>query len=174
MSSLNRFQLVLIIGISILVGYVAGTFQVKLAWKNYTPQFQVINKEPPSDITSVDMAPFWAVWEKVSQNYYDKSKIDPKKMLDGAITGMVQAVGDPFTMYLPPTNNKSFQSQLAGAFEGIGAELGQNSDKQIIVIAPLEGSPAKKAGIQAGDIIAKVDGAYTDGWTITDADNKIR
>ncbi|MGH7245436.1 MAG: S41 family peptidase, partial [Candidatus Levyibacteriota bacterium] len=76
--------------------------------------------------------------------------------------------------YLPPTQNTSFQQQLAGQFTGIGAELGLRDNKQIIVIAPLDGSPAIKAGIRAGDAIMGVDDVGTAGWTLSQSVDKIR
>jgi carboxyl-terminal processing protease len=86
-------------------------------------------------------------------------------MLNGAITGMVQALGDPFTMYLPPVQNTDFKQNLAGQFSGIGAELSMKGS-DIIVIAPLDGSPAEKAGMKAGDTIVKVNGQSTAGWDL--------
>ncbi len=91
----------------------------------------------------------------------------------GAISGMVNSVGDPYTTYLPPKENRDFKEDLGGQFEGIGAQLGLK-DNRIIVIAPLKGNPAEKAGIGAGDYILKVDGADTTGWSVTEAVNKIR
>ncbi len=76
-------------------------------------------------------------------------------------------------MYLPPAANTSFQQQLAGKFEGIGAELGLK-DKQVIVVAPLAGSPSEKAGVRAGDLILKVNGEPTQGWTLQQTVEKIR
>lgn len=94
-------------------------------------------------------------------------------MLNGAIEGMVSSLGDPFTIYLPSTQNSSFKEGLAGQFSGIGAELG-TKESNIIVIAPLDGTPAQKAGIKAGDIITKVDGQRTLGWNLSQAVDKIR
>ncbi len=94
-------------------------------------------------------------------------------MLNGAITGMTQSLEDPYTMYLPPNQNTNFKDGLAGQFSGIGAELG-TQDKQIIVIAPLTGSPAEKAGIKAGDKILKVNGETTANWTLPFTVDKIR
>ncbi len=169
----QHFRLVLLILIAGLIGYGIGVTKVNYEWKNYKPIISVVNKEPPSSLYTVDLAQFWAVWDKVNSMYYDKKALDPQKMLNGAITGMVAAIGDPYTMYLPPVQNNSFQQQLAGKFEGIGAELG-TKDKQVIVIAPLSGSPAEKAGIKAGDIIAKVDGSPIDGLALTQVVDKIR
>lgn len=168
-----KIQISLVILISLLVGYFFGINKVNYEWKNYKPKFQIVNKEPPTGVIAIDAAPLWTVWEKLQTNYYDKSKLDTQKMLNGAITGMVQTLGDPFTIYLPPVQNNNFKQGLAGQFSGIGAELGMK-DKQIIVIAPLTGSPAEKAGIKPGDSIMGVDGESTNGWSLNQAVDKIR
>ncbi|MEX2007468.1 MAG: S41 family peptidase [Candidatus Levyibacteriota bacterium] len=170
---IKKFRVVLIILISLLVGYYLGVTRVNFAWKNYVPQISVVNKEPPAGITTVDFSKFWTVWSKIQTTYYDKAKIDPQKMLDGAISGMIGSLNDPYTLYLPPQQNGDFKDGLAGQFQGIGAELGM-SNKQIIIVAPLSGSPAEKAGIKAGDAILKVDGKSTAGWDISQAVSTIR
>lgn len=172
-NKVNFFQLTLIIVISFLVGFYFGVNKVNIDWKRYKPLISVTNKEPPSVLTNVDFSLFWTVWQKIENNYYDKTKIEAQKMLNGAIEGMVQSLGDPFTVYLPPVQNNNFKQGLAGQFSGIGAELG-TKDKQIIVIAPINGSPAQKAGIKAGDAIFKVDGNTTAGWNLSEAVDKIR
>ncbi len=169
----NKLQVILVISISLLIGYFFGVNKVHYAWKNYQPSFSIVNQQPPASLGTVNMTQFWDVWNKISTMYYDKKAIDPQKMMNGAIQGMVASIGDPYTLYLPPVQNTSFQQQLAGKFEGIGAELGIKSN-QIIVIAPLDGSPAQKAGIRAGDSILKVNGTATTGWTLDQTVNKIR
>ena len=94
-------------------------------------------------------------------------------MLNGAIAGMLQTLGDPYTVYLPPTSNDNFKQGLAGEFQGIGAELG-TKDNKIIVISPLENSPAIKAGVKPEDTILKVEGESTQGWSLAQAVEKIR
>lgn len=173
MKRYTKFQLVLLLVISFFIGYYFGVTKVRVDWQNYTPKVQVSSKEPPAQVTSVDFAQFWIVWEKLLASYYDKTKLDPQKMLNGAIEGMVSSLGDPFTIYLPPTQNKNFKQGLAGEFSGIGAELG-TKDKEIIVISPLDGSPAQKAGIKAGDVILKVDNELAAGWSLSQAVEKIR
>lgn len=170
---ISKLQIALVIAIAFIGGYFFGVNKVNFELKHYTPHIAVTSKEPPAGTANVDFSLFWNVWDKIVNNYYDKSKVDPQKMLYGAISGMVQSLGDPYTMFLPPTQQTNFQQQLAGQFTGIGAELGMK-DKQIIIIAPLTGSPAQKAGIKAGDAILKVDGASTDGWTLPQAVDKIR
>ena len=168
-----KIQIILLVLISTAVGYFFGVNKVSYEWKNYKPKFQIISQEPPTGVISIDATPFWTVWEKLQENYYDKSKLDTQKMLNGAISGMVQALGDPFTIYLPPVQNNYFKQGLSGQFSGIGSELGMK-DKQIIVIAPLTGSPSEKAGIKAGDQIMAVDGQSTSGWSLNQAVDKIR
>lgn len=169
----SKLQIFLSLAVAFLVGYLFGTFKVKVYTANYVPYFQFVNQQPPADLGNVDMARFYTVWEKLTQLYYDKKVLDPNKMLNGAINGMVSSLGDPFTLYLPPVENKDFQQQLAGQFDGIGAELSMQ-DGKIIIIAPLDGSPSVKAGVKAGDTIIKVDGASVTGWTLNDAVSKIR
>lgn len=166
-------QLGLLVIASLLVGYYVGVSKVSFEWKNYKPSINVINQEPPTSVTSVDFAPFWNVWQKIQTSYYDKSVLNPQKLLNGAISGMVQSLGDPYTLYLPPEQNTDFKQGLAGQFEGIGAELGMKG-KQTIVISPLDSSPAQKAGLKAGDVILKVDGQSVDGWTLSQTVTKIR
>lgn len=88
----------------------------------------------------------------LSSKYFDKTNLNPGKMVYGAISGMVSAIGDPYTVFLPPEENKVVQEDLNGAFEGIGIQIGFKGT-QLAVIAPLPGSPAEKAGIKPGDFI---------------------
>lgn len=166
-------QIVLISLISALAGYYTGVNKVSFDWKNYHPKIIVASKEPPSSISNVDFALFWTVWQKLEASYYDKKVIDSQKLVNGAISGMVQSLGDPYTVFLPPKQNDDFKKGMAGQFEGIGAELGMK-DKQIIVVAPLDDSPAQKAGIRSGDAILKVDNQLTSGWALSQAVDKIR
>lgn len=166
-------RLLLLTVVAFALGYVLGVNKIAFDWKNYRPEVTVVNKEPPNGKMQLDLSQLWIVLDKVQNQYYDKTKIDQQKMLNGAIAGMVGSLEDPYTVYLPPVQNTQFKQTLAGQFEGIGAELGMK-EKQIIVVAPLEGSPAQKAGIRAGDAIVKVDGASTFGWTLGQAIEKIR
>lgn len=100
----------------------------------------------------VDFVQFWEVWDKIEKSYYDKSKIDNRSMVYGAIKGMVSSLGDPYTVFLPPEEQKRTQEDLEGNFEGVGIQIGFKGT-QLAVIAPLEGSPAEKAGVKAGDYI---------------------
>lgn len=173
MSKIKSLQLIVIVLIAGLIGYYFGENNVKVSWKNYKPSVAVINKEAPTSLNNVDFSLFWNVLERLEAKYYDKTKLDPQKMLNGAIEGMTQSLGDPYTIYLPPVQNTDFKDGLAGQFSGIGAELGMKK-KQVIVIAALSGSPAMKTGIKPGDLILKVDGEATSDWTLPFTVAKIR
>lgn len=155
------------------LGYFFGVKQVKIAWKNFKPVVSIVSKKPPTS-NSLDMNLFYQVLEKVGADYYDKSKIDTKKILYGAISGMLESLGDPYTSFFPPKETSSFKTSLSGEFSGIGAELGMTDDNKITVISPLDNSPAQKAGVRSGDMILKVDGKDTSGWTLSQAVEKIR
>ncbi len=122
---------------------------------------------------TVDFSLFWDVWDRVGESYVDKASLDPKRMVYGAISGMVAALDDPYTVFLPPDQNKESKEDLSGKFEGIGAQLGIK-EKRIVVIAPLKDSPAQKAGIRPGDWILKVDDKETMNWTLPQTVSKIR
>lgn len=169
----NQLRYVVIVVITFLIGYYLGTSKVAFDWSNFQPSIQVSSKEPPPSTQFVDTSRMWLVLQKVEEMYYDKSAIDANKMLDGAIAGMVASLGDPYTIYLPPVQNTNFKQNLAGEFDGIGAELGLKG-KDVVVIAPLDGSPASKAGIKAGDIILGVNNQSIAGEDLNTIVDKIR
>lgn len=157
-----------------LIGYSFGVTKISFQWRTYQPHIEISSKEPPPSVAYMDFSPFWHVLTKLEQSYYDKTAFDSQKILEGAITGMVGSFDDPYTVYLPAKINNEFKQGLAGQFEGIGAELGMQDDKQIIIVAPLDGSPAKKAGLKPQDAIIKVNGEVTSGWPLAKAVEKIR
>ncbi|MDQ5901128.1 MAG: carboxyl-terminal processing protease, partial [Patescibacteria group bacterium] len=102
MRIIKFFAVILIAG---LVGYYIGVTKISLDWKSFQPRIEVEGKEPPASLSHIDFSKFWAVMERVNENYYDKKAIDSQKMLDGAIAGMVDSLDDPYTVYLPPVQN---------------------------------------------------------------------
>lgn len=136
-----------------LGGYFLGTNGYRVTLSGVSNKSNItITREVPSNLQDINFSLFWKVWDLMSSNYYDKSKIDPVKMVYGAIAGMVDAIGDPYTSFLPPTQNKVVEEDLGGSFEGVGIQIGFKGT-QLAVEAPLPGSPAEAAGIKAGDYI---------------------
>ena len=103
----------------------------------------------------LDLGLMWLVKDRLQNNYLDKSKLVDKDMVYGAIVGMVQSLGDPYTVFLPPKENKSANEDLAGEFGGVGIQLGYK-EKTLAVVAPLAKTPADRAGVKAGDLILKI------------------
>ncbi len=170
-SKIRSFILILALVIfSSGIGYRLGE---RRATVTFSPDKRiVVNQTAPPEV-DIDFSLFWDVWQRLTRSFIDRATIDPQKMVWGAISGMVNALGDPYTTYLPPKDNKDFKDDLGGQFEGIGAQLGTR-DNRVMVIAPLKGNPAEKAGIRAGDYILKVDEVDTTGWSVNEAVNKIR
>lgn len=103
---------------------------------------------------------------------YD-GKLDQQKLIEGANRGMVDAVGDPYTVYFNKEEAESFNKDLEGQFEGIGAELDKR-DGKLIVVSPLEDSPAEKAGVLPKDVIVKVNNDDVTKWSVEKAISKIK
>ena len=146
------------IGISFSAGFFVGKIQV------------VCPVCPPEE---VDFSLFWEAWQKIQEKFVDKEKFDLQKMIYGAISGMVKSLEDPYTIFLSPEETKRFEEDVKGRFEGVGMEIGIRKG-QLQVIAPLEGTPAQKAGLRAGDKIIKIDDTLTADLTIDEAVSLIR
>jgi len=148
--------------------FVGQNLQVKREGFN----IQIASKETPKNL-DVDFSLFWDVWDRVSKDYIGRDKIDSQKLLYGAISGMVAAIGDPYTIFLDPETNKEFETNLSGVYEGVGIQIGFRN-KKLVVIAPLEGTPAKKAGVRAGDQIIKIGDKDAFDLTLPEAVKLIR
>ncbi len=121
----------------------------------------------------VDFALFWKVWEILKDKFVDQSKLDAKQMLYGAIDGMLASTGDPYTTFFDPKEKQDFQEDMTGNFEGIGAEMAIK-DGVLTIVSPLEGTPAERVGLLAGDRILKIDNETTVDIDIEEAVRRIR
>lgn len=167
----QRFLIVLLIGVGCFYGgYYYGKSGYLIELRKNPPKVTFINQYPANQ--KVDFAPFWKVWDLVSNSYLDRP-VDTQKMLNGAIQGMVASLGDPYTSFLPPKVNAAVSDALNGNYQGIGAELGTR-DGQLIVVTPIDGSPAKEAGVKPGDVILEINGDSATGLSVTEAVSKIR
>ena len=108
---------------------------------------RVVNRNAPLPQENVDFSLFWETWNRLERDYYDVNKLDAQKMVYGAIQGMTSAVGDPYTLFLPPETKKRLDEDLHGEFGGVGIQLGY-LDGQLAVIAPLKNHLAERAGVR--------------------------
>jgi len=112
------------------------------------------------------------VYQLIRQQY--DGKVTTTQLLDGLKTGLTNALGDPYSEYFTADQAKAFNQELDGSISGIGAELGQGDNNQLIIIAPISGSPAAQAGLQPKDAITAIDGKSTVGMNIDEAVGRIR
>lgn len=131
------------------------------------------NDVPPSN---VDLTPVWRTWNTLNDRFVPASttvKVSEQEKVWGMIEGLANSLGDPYTVFLPPEENKVFQEDISGSFEGVGMEIGIR-EGVLTVITPIKGSPALRAGLSSGDKILKIDGASTDGIAVDKAVKLIR
>ena len=112
-------------------------------------------------------------WDIISGEYVDMSLVDPTEISQGAVKGMLEALDDPYSGYYTPDEYEVLITHQQGTFGGIGATVGVR-DGQIIVVAPIPGTPAAAAGVKSGDAIIAVNGESTEGQSIEDVVKKIR
>lgn len=186
MQKLNKQNfLTLLTAILILVVGMMSQYRYNVV-ERFIVQKNVLTGKSSSDVRlsltnpeNVDLTTFWEVWHYLEKDYIDPEKIDQDTMIDGATSGLASSLGDPYTIYLPPVENQRSSEDLAGAFYGIGVELGYK-EGILAAIAPIKDSPADKAGIMAGDLILRVKDPEKDidadssKWSLSEAVDAIR
>lgn len=156
--NLNLALLIVVILVSFGLGSWFGRLQV------------VCDVCQPEDI---NFSLFWEAYHKLQDKFVNQEKLDVQKIIYGAISGMVESLEDPYTVFFPPEDTKRFIEDVQGSFEGVGMEI-EIKKGQLQVVAPLGGTPADRAGLRAGDKIMKVDGNPTADITIKEAVDLIR
>ena len=173
---MRRGRLILIIAVLLALagGFVGG--------KRYTERqiaasqdriITAVTNEEVGKPSAVDFSLFWSVWNKLHERYVDAERLAAEALVYGAIEGMVNAVGDPYTVFFQPEPAQKFQESVGGSFSGIGIEIGKR-DNGITVISPIRDSPAWIAGIKAGDVVIAVDDEDSTQWTVDEAVDRIR
>lgn len=155
---------------------------------NYWGRYQVLGQKTTANLVgqdagepnSIDFSPFWRAWNIIDEKYIaDNGNGTTTKVVNdqdkiwGAISGLTLALGDPYSVFLPPDKKKRFEEDISGNFSGVGMEIGMKNEI-LTVIAPLPDSPAQRAGIQAGDKIVKIDDIITAGLSTDEGVSLIR
>jgi carboxyl-terminal processing protease len=167
------FIVVILICLSFFGGVFYAEYKSSRASKSTVLENILVKSHEKKQPENVDFSLFWEAWNLMNEKYVDKSKLDQTKMIYGAISGMIKAVGDPFSGFMNPEETEAFSQDMGGTFDGIGVEIGMKNEI-LTVIAPLEGTPADRAGLKAGDKILKIGDELTTDMTIDQAVAKIR
>lgn len=180
MMTSNRWKalgVVVIVAVAFSAGLYTGVAQhvANTVSAQTTATFNLDANTPPSD---VDLSPLWKAWNLLNDNYvptHASSTVPTsQEQLYGAISGLTASFGDPYTVFFPPADATVFQQDISGSFGGVGMEVDNDTQGNVVVIAPLKDSPSEKAGILAGDQILAIDGTSTEGMTSDDAVKLIR
>src|SRR3989338_4806722 len=164
------------VGVALLI-FTSGFYSGKHIQAQADQLANILNKSATST-TEVDFAPFWKAWMVINEKYIPTNsttteKVSDQKRLYGAISGMVNSLGDPYTMFFPPAESKSFNEEFRGNFEGVGMEVAIK-DNVLTVVSPIKGTPAYRAGIKTGDKVVKIDELLTNGLSTEEAISHIK
>jgi carboxyl-terminal processing protease len=133
----------------------------------------------------VDFTPVWKAWHIIDDRFVPAAVASStpfaatstpesdERRVYGMISGLADSLDDPYTFFLPPTENEQFVEGMSGLFEGVGMEIDIKAGV-LTVVSPIKGAPASRAGIKANDRILKIDGESTQGVSVTDAVKRIR
>ncbi|MHB1296624.1 MAG: S41 family peptidase [Anaerolineae bacterium] len=172
----TRTVLAVVIGAALLVlGFAAGAVT---AWV-VGPNLGEIVARLPGNLTAnqaeegADMDIFWEAWSILESEYVNPEALESEEMVRAATAGMVSSLGDPHTTFVDPVQTTIMDEDMSGSFEGIGATVDQ-AEEGILIVRPIAGSPAERAGLLAGDIILAADGQSLKGMSVTDAITYIR
>ncbi|MCY8403021.1 carboxy-terminal processing protease CtpB [Bacillus sonorensis] len=165
---MNQKLMRLIVAISLLCGLIAG---IDLnTWHDDIPKAAAA--AGGRDAAKNDaMEKIEKAYDLISNEYVEQ--VDKEKLLEGAIQGMLSTLNDPYSVYMDKQTAKRFSDSLDSSFEGIGAEIGME-DRKIIIVSPFKRSPAEKAGLKPNDEIISIDGESMAGRDLNDAVLKIR
>ncbi|TSC85905.1 MAG: Carboxy-terminal-processing protease [Parcubacteria group bacterium Gr01-1014_8] len=170
----TAFAIALVVG---ALGFTGGIFAGNRTYANGP----LLGDSPPE---GVDMTPVWKAWRIIDEKFVPAavattsiaaaSTTDAEqRRVWGMIEGLANSLDDPYTYFMPPAEQKQFSEDMTGAFEGVGMEIAVR-DEVLVIVSPLKGTPAERAGLRAGDKILKIDGDDTRGVDITSAVQRIR
>jgi carboxyl-terminal processing protease len=148
-----------------------GLFGLGVAVGDGRIQFgqQGLNNNLPGQL---DYSSVTAVYQALKSHY--NGTLTTAQLLNGLKSGLAESTNDPYTEYFTAAEAKAFTNELNNAFSGVGVELGQNAQNQLIVVSPIQGSPAAKAGLQSQDIITSINGQSTANMAVDTAAGKVR
>lgn len=157
-----------------MTGMVAFVIFLSGYWLGQSPAapIQLYRGQMPASVDETTFAPFWEVWDLVHKRYFDQP-LDDVTLTTGAIDGLLATLDDRNTRYLTPQAEEADRASMEGEIQGIGAEVA-NENGDIVIVAPIEGSPAAAAGLRPGDILRQADGVDLTGMDVSEAARLVR
>ena len=163
------YKIIMIVAIAVFITFMVTSISLYTYFVN-----NPISITSKSSSSSKDIAGTLQKYKEIIDKYY-LGDVDEEKLKEGAIKGYIEGLGDPYTEYISADEMEDYLSDTMGNFVGIGIYMVKNTEKgKIQVLAPIKGSTAEKAGIQAGDLILTVDGVDYSADEMTIASNKIK
>jgi len=161
-----------ILFVFVILSFAGGFYVGQIA--GYVPPLKGVTNLEVGQPEGADFSLFWDAWRVIQEEYAGVEPLDFQAMVHGAIKGMVDSLGDPYTTFMSPEDTKIFLDDVKGSFSGIGIEIGIR-EKKLQVIAPLEGAPAQRAGLRPGDHIVTInEDTFTSDLSIDEAVTLIR
>lgn len=151
-------EVVILIIITLIIGFIIGLSLFKVALEN---KDTIVSKNNDKELKK-----FIDNYNYIVDNYY--GELDKKELIDNAISGMIESIDDPYTTYIDESSSNTFSTTLEGSFEGIGVEIVNDSDNNIVVYSVIKDSPAERAGIEPLDIIKSINGKSLEGISTAD------
>lgn len=164
----SRFAALLFIVVALVIGFNAGY----VLGQSPVAPFKVFPAAFPTGDGGEAFAPFWETVDMVQTKYY-RQPVDNDLLVEGAINGMLEALGDQHTRYLSPQDEIAEREGFEGEMQGIGAEVSEE-DGNIVIVSPIDGSPAAAADLRPGDILRQADGVDLTGMSVMEAAALVR
>lgn len=155
-------EIIVLLVITLIIGVILGISIFKVIYE----------KDQTNSSKDAELTKFIENYKYITNNYY--GELDKKELIDKAISGMLDSIGDPYTAYIDEESSNKFTTSLEGSFEGIGVEIVNDSDNNIVIYSVLSESPAEKAGLEPLDIIKTIDGESLEGITTSEFVSKVK
>ena len=167
-----KFRKIIFLIVLLVIFFSSGIFLGFHIKQKENTTINLLNKENQI-LNEADFSSFWKTWNLIDKKYPDANNTNNQERIYGAISGLVNSLNDPYSVFFNPEDTKSFQEEILGSFTGVGMEVGVK-DKMLTVISPLKDTPAYKAGIKSGDKILKIDEISTSNLSVEKAIKLIR
>lgn len=164
------------VSLAVIIALMGGSFYFGYQEGTKRPQVVIVRGVTNLDEgkpEAIDFSLFWDAWQVIKDKYVTADKIDNQDLLYGAVSGLVNALKDQNSVFMPPADAQKFNEDISGEFSGIGAEIGIK-EEQLVIIAPLKDTPAERVGLKANDKILKVNDTITAGLNVDEAAKLIR